>query len=149
MAYEADFYTVANVVGYTGNLRTQNGSLYFHDPRKSKHGRITMGHDQPPNNGRGVPSTTSDYQRKNMFVDWEAYQNPENPIEDTVSEARSPWYEEGGFKDKVQVEYVDGEIVHVSRGQYIKISPKSLPQNRALIELILSRYPDRKANNRG
>lgn len=149
MAYESDFYKLENVVGYTGDLVKRVGSLYFEDRRAKKYGRITMGHPDPSNNGRGVVDITDDYKRKNMFLDEDLFSDDNIPTSDTVSDERSPWHQPGGFKTKVQVEYVDGEIVHVSRGQFIKISSNSMTQNKALVEYIIAHYPDKKPNNQG
>jgi hypothetical protein len=140
MAYANDFYKIENVVGYTGDLVKRVGSLYFQDRLQNKYGRITMGHSDADNNGRGVVHATTNYKRKNMFLDEDL---------DTVSDERSPWYQKGGFKTKVQVEYVDDQIVHVSRGQFIKINPKEMKYNQALVEYIIGHYQDKKPNNQG
>ena len=149
MPYESDFYKMENVVGYTGDLVKRVGSLYFADPLQNKYGRITFGHSDTANNGRGVVDVTQNYKRKNMFLDEDLFKDYSIPISDTVSDERSPWHQPGGFKSKVQVEYVNDKPVHVSRGQFIKISPKSMKHNKALVEYIIAHYPDKKPNNQG
>lgn len=149
MAYANDFYKIENVVGYTGDLVKRVGSLYFQDRLQNKYGRITFGHPAADNNGRGVVHTTTNYKRKNMFLDEALEADASIPYSNTVSDERSPWYQKGGFKTKVQVEYVDDQIVHVSRGQFIKINPKEMKYNKALVEYIIGHYQDKKRNNRG
>lgn len=50
--YKSNFYTMSNIVGYTGNLY-KNPTVYFHS--KYKFGRIVQSHDNPNNVGRGIP----------------------------------------------------------------------------------------------
>jgi len=149
MPYENDFYRIGNVVGYTGNLIKREGSLYFEDRLQNKYGRITFGHADAGNNGRGVVDTTTNYKRKNMFLDEALFADDNIPMSNTVSAERSPWHQQGGFKTKVQVEYVDNQPVHVSRGQFIKISSTAMKYNKALVEYIIGHYQDKKQNNRG
>jgi len=149
MAYANDFYKIENVVGYTGDLVARVGSLYFQDRLQNKYGRITFGHPDADNNGRGVVDTTTNYKRKNMFLDEALEADANIPYSNIVSDERSPWYQKGGFKRKVQVEYVDDQIVHYSRGQFIKINPKEMKYNQALVEYIIGHYQDKKRNNRG
>lgn len=84
-----------------------------------------------------------------MFLDESLFADYSIPISNAVSDQRSPWHQQGGFKTKVQVEYVDNQPVHVSRGQFIKISSKSMKYNKALVEYIIGHYQDKKQNNRG
>lgn len=149
MPYQNNFYKIQNVVGYTGDLVKRVGSLYFEDQLQNKYGRITFGHPDTDNNGRGVVDTTQNFKRKNMFLDEDLFADYRIPISDTVSDERSPWHQPGGFKTKVQVEYANDQPVHVSRGQFIKISSKSMKYNKALVEYIIAHYPDKKQNNRG
>ena len=142
MPYEDDFYKISNVVGYTGNLVTRVGSLYFHDPTQSKYGRITMGHNDPKNNGRGLVEILPNYKRENLFIDMYKYENTLLPLGDITSIDRT-----GTRTTKVSVEdYGDGGEPHVSRGQFIKLTPKEVDLNKAQILYIISHYPDQKEN---
>ncbi|MDX9786062.1 MAG: hypothetical protein RBT11_04785 [Desulfobacterales bacterium] len=144
MPYEDDFYKLTNVVGYTGDLIKREGSLYFEDSAQNKYGRITFGHSDANNNGRGTVQTKQNYKRKNMFIDMKRFEYTLDPIDNITAKFR-----EGKFKTKVQIEYEDGQATHVSRGQFIKLSAKELGLNRAPILYILSHYPDQKPNRLG
>jgi hypothetical protein len=141
MPYEDVFYTISNVVGYSGDLIKREGSLYFEDRKQKKYGRITMGHSVAENNGRGIVEIIQDYRRENMFIDMNRFENTQDPVEDITNKYRT-----GNSTKKVQIEYKDGQATHVSRGQFIRLSPKELDLNRAQIIYIISHYPDQKAN---
>ncbi len=56
--YEDDFYTAANIIGYTGDLN-DNPSVYFQ--KGNKFGRITQEHDEADNIGRNIVREYADY----------------------------------------------------------------------------------------
>lgn len=64
MAYRDDFYTIENVVGFTGNIQ-DNPTVYFMTDDEAGH--ITQIHDNKKNIGRGMVLDTEGYSMKNIY----------------------------------------------------------------------------------
>ena len=58
MPYESEFYTAANITGYTGDLN-DNPTVYFR--KGNKFGRITQEHNHADNIGRNLVKEYADY----------------------------------------------------------------------------------------
>ncbi len=92
MGYRDDFYTVANIVGYTGNI-AQSPTVYFQSG--NEYGRITQKHDIITNIGRNTVHDDATYQFQNL---------PQA---------------NGAL---CMVEMSQGQVVHTSRNQFIPVA---------------------------
>ena len=66
MGYRDDFFSTANIVGYTGDLQN-NPTVYFETDDEQAH--ITQAHDNANNVGRGVVYTTEGYSKANVYYE--------------------------------------------------------------------------------
>ncbi|MEO0911660.1 MAG: hypothetical protein AAFY59_01515 [Pseudomonadota bacterium] len=65
MGHRDDFYTVDNIIGYTGKVH-ENPTVYFR--KGDEYGHITQKHGIPQNEGRGPVREHSDYRIDNRDV---------------------------------------------------------------------------------
>lgn len=96
MGYRDDFYSVANIVGYTGNL-DDNPTVYFETDEEQGH--ITQAHKKADNVGRGVVYTIEGYSKENVYFT-------------ATKDDPGGWH---------LVEMYDGKSVHKSRNPYIAV----------------------------
>jgi len=89
MGYRDDFYIVANIVGYTGNI-AQSPTVYFRGG--NEYGRITQKHDITTNLGRNTVHNDPTYQFQNQL-------QPNGAL--------------------CMVEMSQGQVVHTSRNQFV------------------------------
>lgn len=66
MAYRSDFYTMRNIIGYTGNINLFP-TVYFQ--RGREYGHITQTHTNPTNVGRERVENDPTYRFDNYYID--------------------------------------------------------------------------------
>jgi hypothetical protein len=140
MGYEDAFFRLKNVVGYSGNLVMGAGSLYFESPVECKQGRITIGHGDATNNGRGNVESYQNYVRQNRYHD---------PTDDGSVGTWDDWLSDvptQAHTDHLHTEASNGVTLHVSRSMFIRY-PQAIPSaTRATIFYIIDNNPNKRAN---
>ena len=138
MGYSDDFYTAANVVGYTGDINN-NPTFYFMTEKDGMKtfGHITQAHGLSSNVGREEVKSARDYELKNAWVhtvskDNHTQQSDYNIDQVILEDGRHKMCttKEGksiGFERK-SVEIWDGKIQHPSRSLLTKVDARNLNQ---------------------
>lgn len=133
MGYRDDFYTLDNIIGYTGVLHRQP-TVYFWDDTANAYGHITQQHGQPDNVGRELYRQDPNY----LIENTEVYDN-EYPVGEFADHAGLP------IKDgKVSVEWETGaqagtiDSFHTSRGPFRPVKPSAFFPDAGRSEIAIS-----------
>lgn len=116
VGYRDDFYTIENVVGFTGNIQ-DNPTVYF--MTEDEAGHITQVHDVEDNIGRGMVVSSKGYSMKNIYNS-----------------------KKGIFQ---LVELIGDKIIHPSRNPFVAVpNLENRPSEKALFEKAILKFKEIK-----
>lgn len=131
MGYRDDFYTAANIIGYTGVLNSRP-TVYFYAAAASAYGHITQAHPNRTNIGRETYAQDANYRIENAAINAYNY-----PVGEIPQHAGMPAVEQAC------VEWATGSggapaSFHTSRNLFVPVRPSVFFPNAAVQNVALA-----------